>query len=38
MNMKKLLLLLLMPFLIQAQNFRGLDEKPNGPSKIPYKQ
>ena len=35
MNMKKLLLLLLMPFLIQAQNFRGLDESPMDQAKFP---
>ena len=33
--MKKLIFLMLMPFLIQAQNFRGLDESPMDQAKYP---
>ena len=35
MYMKQLILLLLMPFLIQAQNFRDLDESPMDQAKFP---
>ena len=35
MVMKKVIFLMLMPFLIQAQNFRGLDESPMDQAKYP---
>ena len=34
--MKKLILLLLMPIMLQGQNFRGLDESPMDQAKIHF--